>query len=403
VTISEKVREAYERLPYPFGDNRALKRQAPRFDCDWIRATGPGDFCGAPPKRILVAGCGDGTEAFIMRRQFPHAQIVAVDSSKRSIAIAKRLQQRVDQMINIRFVVADLASSKLAGLVGVEFDLITCHGVLSYIPGTKQTLANFARCLAPEGALYLGVNGAAHISTRLRRALPCLDFDLDCFQDDARLRGVLGLCDAVLADEGQPAMSGRTPGFLASDVFGPLNKCLSLSKWVSLARRSGLHFMGNWSSNPLFRRIAGSESYAQLIPRSRAQVAGVLESLVPSPFHRLVFSRTPKANPPWEDRRRLLKWAVSRTSLYKIRFPKPSQRMLDRLRPVEVSSAAFNSSSEWRMPEWELELLRRADGKLSLGKFLAGIPLRVPFPELRKQIYLLYQLGIVEVRPPARD
>jgi hypothetical protein len=35
-----------------------------------------------------------------------------------------------------------------------------------------------------------------------------------------------------------------------------------------------------------------------------------------------------------------------------------------------------------------------------LAYLLTEIPLSVPFPELRKQLYLLYQLGIVNLRPP---
>jgi hypothetical protein len=54
----------------------------------------------------------------------------------------------------------------------------------------------------------------------------------------------------------------------------------------------------------------------------------------------------------------------------------------------------------WEMPEWELELLRRGDGRRTVGSVLAKIPLRVPHADLRRQLYLLYQLGIINLLPP---
>jgi SAM-dependent methyltransferase len=395
--IADQVRQIYERRPYPFGNDKALKRRTWGLIPEWVDALGRSEARNFAPRRVLVAGCGDGTEAFNLRRQFPRAEIVAVDFSVRSLAIARRLQRRAGEMRRIRFVAADLADRRLPARLGGGFDLITCHGVLSYISQPVRALKNFARCLTPEGILYLGVNGSAHVSTRLRQALPGLGFDLNHFRDSPHLRRALRLCDAILVADGLPGISAHPAGYLAGDVFGALNQSLALSQWVSLGRRAGLSFRGNWASLSQFRKMAEDDFYAHLIPRSRAQVASFLEQLAPSQFHRLLFSRAPDVNPPWESRARLLKWTIARTRLYEIKLPKPGKMVRDRLRAFTIASPVLKLSTEWHMPEWELELLRCADRGLSLASLLAKIPLSVPFPELRKQLYLLYQLGIINL------
>jgi SAM-dependent methyltransferase len=399
--IADQVRQIYERRPYPFGNNKALKRRSWTLALEWVDAIGRTEARGSAPARVLLAGCGDGTEAFNLCRKLPNAELVAVDFSARSIAIARRLQRRAKEMRNIRFVAADLTDPRLPAKLGGDFDLIICHGVLSYIPRTAQVMRNFARCLKADGALYLGANGSRHVNTRLRQALPALGYDLNVFQDSSRLRDVLKLCDTVVMVDGLPRVSRHGPEFLSGDVFGALNLSLTMSRWVSHGRQAGLHLRGNWSSTRLLRRIAENDLHPLLIPMSRAQVVDFLERLSPSQFHRLLFSKKAEANPPWENRGQLLKWRIVLTRLYRVKLPRPGRKVLDRLRRLTIASPVFNLSMEWRMPEWELELLSRGDGNRSLGNVLSKIPLSVPFPDLRKQLYLLYQLGIINLLPPA--
>jgi SAM-dependent methyltransferase len=303
-------------------------------------------------------------------------------------------------MRGIRFEVADLAAPGLARRLGGTFDLITCHGVLSYVPRPGRVLRTFARCLHPRGALYLGVNGAAHQSGRLRRALPALGLDLDDFRDNARTRAVLGLCDAVLSGEGYPRISGLGPAYVASDVFGTPNHLFSLPGWVGLARAAGLRFRAASASVRQFRRLAEEGRTGLLLPRSRAELATLFELLVPARFHRLVFTRAPEANPPWKDRRRLYGWTIERSRLYRVRLPRPGPAVRDRLRSVTISSRPFDTLTAWRMPEWELALLRSAPSGRSIGSLLDGLPLAVPFADVRDQLFILHHLGIVTVRPP---
>ena len=151
MTSAERTKRIYERHPYPGTDPGQLSKLGRSLpSLKWMQAIGrPGR---AAPERVLVAGCGSGVEAFVMRRRLPRAEIVAVDFSPRSIAVARRLQRAAGSGRPIDFFVADLTNPDLARQTGGNFDLITCHGVLSYIPEPGRALSSFAACLRPDGA-----------------------------------------------------------------------------------------------------------------------------------------------------------------------------------------------------------------------------------------------------------
>src|ERR1700746_947979 len=134
--VGSLVRRIYEARPYPSTDTRELDRRQ-----DWALAPLPWINALSRPGReklnyqkILIAGCGTGLEAFRMQRLQPGAKIVAVDFSPRSIAIARKFQRDITELQNIRFKVADLSDSGLSKRFGHDFDFVSCHGVLSYIP-----------------------------------------------------------------------------------------------------------------------------------------------------------------------------------------------------------------------------------------------------------------------------
>ena len=398
--LSRKVRQDYDRQPYPFGTAKALTHKSWSLSLDWIDAVCGTTFGKGAEVRVLFAGCGDGSEAFAFQRRMPRARIVAVDFSARSIAVARRLQRLEAAMRQIHFVAADLTDPRLPATVGGDFDLIICHGVLSYITRPERALINLARCLKAEGALYLGVNGSTHVSTRLRLALPLLGHDLERFKEGESVREALRLCDCVTAVEGLPQVSNLPSIFVAGDIFGAPNHCLSLAQWRQLATGAGLHFRGNWASMELFRNVAASGCSSLVAPRSRAEVAALLQGLCPTQFHRLIFSRARESNPPWDSKRDLKQWRVEVTRLHRVRLPKPRGRILDRLRRITIRSPELGLSTQWQMPDWELELIRTARGGETLADFLGRLPLSVPFADLRGQLYLLYQLGVINLLPP---
>ena len=352
------------------------------------------------PRRIFVAGCGTGLEAFALCRRFPSAQIVAVDFCARSIAVARKLQRKAPQFRQIQFAEGDLTSPKLVKTTGRDFDFISCHGVLSYIPQPERVLQNFAHFLHPHGVLYLGVNGLAHFSSSWRSALPGFGFDVMGFEDGRRLRRVLKLFEAV-AEYPVGCIANKNAAYLASDLFGPLIRNLSLSDWIGLCSRSALNFLSSYPAQRALRLVLNNDAGPLLLPRSRAEACELVEILRPSGFHALLFSPRPVENPPWEKARELLRWRVLRTELYgsysvKRRGPWRA------LRTVKLKSASINSLVELRAPEWQLEILRQSDGKRSLGEILTRIPIAIASKALCASLYLLYQLAVINLRSPLR-
>ena len=393
-----QIQKTYEKHPYPATDESALTRRRWNLaPMEWINALWKPDRKDFAPKRILVAGCGTGSEAFALRRRFPKARIVAVDFSSRSVSIARRLQQRAPEMRNIRFLVADLAKRNLGRITGDGFDFVSCHGVLSYVPEPGRVLSNLASRLKADGALYLGVNGAQHFSTRGRSFLPAFGFDMTELPEGPYLRNLLKLWDAIVNQHGSARLAKLSAGYLAGDLFGSLIHNLPLSNWVRFARDAELHFQGSYSSWHGMRSAMENDFPQLLIPRSRAEVYELLELLSPAPFHRLFFTVQAVATPPWENQEALRNCRPVRTNLYAMRLPTRSRSSL--LRRVTFKSPPVNTRLDWRMPEWEVEIVRQSDGRRTLGTILQQISTAVPPHLLRQQLYVLDQLLVITLMP----
>jgi SAM-dependent methyltransferase len=396
MNIARAVRQIYEKRPYPNLRSSAVANRRWRLPpLPWIKVIWQRQ---QPPRRILVAGCGIGSEAFTFRRRFPDAEIVAIDFSSRSIRVAKNLQRKNRKLRTVRFVVCDLTNSRLPKIVGDGFDFVSCHGVLTYIPRARQGLRNLARCLVTDGALYLGVNGKTHFSRSWRQVLPGFGVKVIDFQDTQSLRRILKLFD-VLSGHRSGSVADSNSGYLASDLFGPLLQNWSLKQWARIYRAAGLHLLGSYS---IFRplRVAFQDAlYHSLMPRSRAEVVELFEILRPSQFHCLILSRQPELRPPWRKLDKLRNWRPIITHLYHRQWPQKTQRWMT-LRNLKLKSPSTNTLVELRMPEWQIELLRRSNGRDSISDISRSIPVRIPSGSLRDQFYLLYQLGAINLLPP---
>jgi SAM-dependent methyltransferase len=392
------VRRIYERRPYPDPRSGVVAIRRWRLPpIPWINAM------SQPPRaphRILVAGCGSGSEAFALQRKFPEAKVVGIDFSPRSIRAAKEQQKRSRELRKIRFLVSDLTKPGLAKTVG-KFDFVSCHGVISYIERPEQALRNLANCLQIDGALYLGVNGQSHFSSRWRRGLPKFGIDVTEFQDTRSIRQLLKVFDALCGYR-IGTMAKADAGYLASDLFGPLLHNWSLADWMRACRKTRLHLLASYSSFFALRPIFDPDLNRLLIPRSRAEVLELLETLRPSTFHRLLLSHRPEVCPPWQNAGELLRWRAIATGLYVRRWPKRTKRWKT-LRRLTLTSAPTNTVVELQVPEWEVELLRRANGRHSIADVLSSVSARISPTSLRDALYLLYLLGAINLRTPTEN
>ncbi|MEP6810315.1 MAG: class I SAM-dependent methyltransferase [Chthoniobacterales bacterium] len=392
--VAQKVRAAYELRPYPAISRATLRRPPWRLPpWEWIQSVAPGP---QPPRRILVAGCGTGLEAFALRRAFPEAEIIAVDFAAHSIRIAHRLQRRLPRLRKIRFLRADLTSDQLQRRIGGEFDFISCHGVMSYLPAPIRALRNLARALTPTGRLYLGVNGQGHFSENWRQFLPAFDFAMARWPGGARLWRHLDFTAALLGEDFVRILQ-HGPSYLASDLFGPLIHNFALREWIEICRQAGLHLRGCDGAQRRLWPAINDGSYELLLPRRRGEIAELLDTLSPAGFHALIFSRQPEAVPPWKNAAALLRWRPLRTERFRrFKWPAAGSRRLFRF-----ENKAANISLELRGAGWEVALLRGSDGEHSVSQILASLP-RVSGAALRSQLYLFYLLDLLNFLPPGQ-
>jgi len=127
---SRNVRTQYEEHPYPRWLHiprtspvdlpKQLKEKFPYFSQAEALKN---------PQTILIAGCGTGRHAASVAMQWPQANILAIDLSKRSIAYAMRKAKELN-ISNIRFRHGDIMEAhRLKG----PFDMVQSVGVLHHM------------------------------------------------------------------------------------------------------------------------------------------------------------------------------------------------------------------------------------------------------------------------------
>ena len=154
-TISNKVREQYEKNPYP------------RWKYDYNRL--PVNFCHrlnddiTPNKvlhnnkfnnpNVLIAGCGTGKHVNVVAASYKNSNILAVDLSITSLAYAKRKTEELGYK-NIEFLHADILQLRD---LNKKFDIVESVGTLHHM---KEPIVGFkvlVDLLEPRGFLRLGL------------------------------------------------------------------------------------------------------------------------------------------------------------------------------------------------------------------------------------------------------
>lgn len=159
-----KVRELYEAYPFPSRDAAAENASiVPVSRTDILGKVnhhcfgGRCDFTGG--FRALVAGCGTGDAAIFLAAQLRHAgaEIVGLDLSEASLAIARqRAASRglEDRVRWVRGSILDIGRLELG-----RFDYISCLGVLHHLAAPGEGLRALTDALADRGGMALMVYG----------------------------------------------------------------------------------------------------------------------------------------------------------------------------------------------------------------------------------------------------
>lgn len=107
---------------------------------------------GCKADRIIDLGCGPGNSTAILRKMFPAAEIVGIDSSDDMIAAAKKSDS------TIHFQCGDV-SKGLSGELGT-FDIVFSNACIQWIPDHESLLPKIMNLVKPGGrmAIQLPVN-----------------------------------------------------------------------------------------------------------------------------------------------------------------------------------------------------------------------------------------------------
>jgi SAM-dependent methyltransferase len=157
---TDTVRSQYEALPYPTRNPGDESRELLRTWLDDLPMIAHYGYGGAQPFgkgfRVLVAGGGTGDATVFLAEQLRHtnAEIVHLDLSSASIAIAgQRAEAR--GLKNIRWVRESLLELPRLGLG--SFDYINCAGVLHHLEYPDAGLKALLAVLKEDGVLGLMV------------------------------------------------------------------------------------------------------------------------------------------------------------------------------------------------------------------------------------------------------
>lgn len=109
---------------------------------------------GLSDKKILDAGCGDGSYAFLLVSQYPNiGQVTGIDLDGTRIKKAVDLSFCVKENSIITFTIG----SVIDNLGDNVFDIIYSVDVLEHISDDQRVLSNFYNALRPGGILILHV------------------------------------------------------------------------------------------------------------------------------------------------------------------------------------------------------------------------------------------------------
>ena len=151
---SKKVREQYEKYPYPRW--RFTDKILPDDTFNWINREITPNIIADNNKfdnpKVLVAGCGTGMHA-IRTNRYKNANILAVDLSLSSLAYAKRKTEELGYT-NIEYMHADILQ---LNKLNKKFDIIECAGTLHHMKDPIAGLKVLLDVLEPHGFLLMGL------------------------------------------------------------------------------------------------------------------------------------------------------------------------------------------------------------------------------------------------------
>ncbi len=155
--VNQAVQKLYD--TYPFPPDPLLDEVPPGYNWRWQWQASHsfclGQMAARSDVRILDAGCGTGVSTEYLVHLNPQAQVVAIDISAGTLAVA---QERCRRSGAERVEFHHMSLFDVDQLPG-QFDLINSVGVLHHTADPKGGIQALAKKLAPGGLLHIFVYG----------------------------------------------------------------------------------------------------------------------------------------------------------------------------------------------------------------------------------------------------
>lgn len=165
-SITENVRELYERYPYPPGVPVLRAGGDARLAMSYVGKERP----GGRPIQVLDAGCGRGVGLIGGATTQPDVQFTGIDINRVALdEVRGTISAR--GLTNVRLQEVDLMT--LEGLEVPEggFDVITSSGVLHHLSDPTEGMRRLKNVLAPHGVIVGMVYGCRVKFERVARAI----------------------------------------------------------------------------------------------------------------------------------------------------------------------------------------------------------------------------------------
>jgi SAM-dependent methyltransferase len=246
IDISDRVRDFYERYPYPPPVDDLEKYQRLWQDRQRRRADyhlfWP-DHPYSEDQSILIAGCGTSQAAKHALR-WPAAQVTGIDNSATSVRCTNELKKKYN-LTNLR--VHQLAIEQVNELE-LSFDQVVCTGVLHHLADPEKGLSALRNVLKPDGAMHLmvyapyGRTGVYMLQEFCRR--------VGIHASDVEIRALVGALKVLPAGHPLEILLRRAPDFrheaaLADALLHPQDRAYSVPQLFDLLEHAGLTF-GRW-------------------------------------------------------------------------------------------------------------------------------------------------------------
>ncbi len=244
---SQQVQQHYEAHPYPRWQTVAPIQpvasvgELVKYGCPTADIS---PKIGQHRAAVLIAGCGTGRHAMIVRQLLPKASIMAVDLSLKSLAYGRKKADEQQLGHAIDFVQGDILTLPSTGR---KFDFIDCVGVLHHLAEPEDGLQALLAMLLPKGVMRLGLYATSGREDVLEAQRYSRFNELTDSEADIRTFRHMVLTNDDMA-EGIKRLSLRRDFYTLSEcrdmVFHRFEKNYTLIELDDVLQRYGLRFLG---------------------------------------------------------------------------------------------------------------------------------------------------------------